>query len=275
MNFTSIFNRGETFRKEFLSIGEARSLVPDNVRMMALTATATRTTRQQICRRLGMVKPHIVTESPNRQNIHYAVQVAGNIEETFAPLIEEIRRKRTAMDKVIIFCRTYDESSRIYLFMRNWLSMFGVQPIGAPDLAQFRLVDLFTACTHKDVKNSILANFARPGGVLRVVVATVAFGMGVDCPDVRRIIHWGASNDIEAYLQETGRAGRDGLPAQALLFPTTNRFMDENMKEYVHNKDTCRRHLLLQDFDGHVEYTRNCSCCDICKQRCTCINCCN
>ena len=57
--------RGETFRKEFLSIGEVRSLVPDTVRMMALTATATRSTRQQICKRLGMVKPYLVIESPN------------------------------------------------------------------------------------------------------------------------------------------------------------------------------------------------------------------
>ena len=222
-----------------------------------------------------MVKPCTVTESPNRQNIMYGVQKATTIEETFAPLVEEVRRKRTSMDKVIIFCRTYDESSCIYLFMRSRLGIFGVQPIGAPDLSRFRLVDLFTACTHKDVKDKILHNFTTCGQVLRVVIATVAFGMGVDCPDVRRIIHWGASNDIEAYLQETGRAGRDGLPAQALLYSTTNRFMDDSMKDYVHNKDICRRRLLLHDFDGHVEYSVNCSCCDICKQHCKCIVCCH
>ena len=79
----------------------------------------------------------------------------------------------------------------------------------------------------------------------------------MDCPDVRRIIHCGASNHIEAYLPETGREGRDGLPAKALLY-TVDLWM--TIKEYVHNKDTCRRHILLQDFDGHVEYTRNCSC---------------
>lgn len=93
--------------------------------------------------------------------------------------------------------------------------------------------EMFTACTLKDVKDSILYNFVKPTGVLRVVIATVAFGMGLDCPDVCHIVHWGGSHDIEAYLQETGRAGRDGLPAQALLYSIsdyTNQFMDENMK---------------------------------------------
>ena len=245
--------------------------------MMALTATATRSTRQQICKRLGMVKPYLVIESPNRSNIVYSVYPAETIEGTFAPLVEEIRRKRTSMEKVIIFCRTYDESSRIYLFLRSRLSVFGVQPIGAPDLSRFRLVEMFTACTHRDVKDSILVNFTCAEGVLRVVVATVAFGMGLDCPNVRRIIHWGSSSDVEAYLQETGRAGRDGMPAQAILYAvshTVNRFMDDNMKDYVKNKEICRRRLLLQDFDGDVKYTENCGCCDICKRKCTCMQCC-
>ena len=80
-------NGGETFRKEFLNIGEARSLVPDIVRMMAPTATATQTSRQQICKRLGMVKPFLVVESPNRPNITYSVLAAETVEETLAPLV--------------------------------------------------------------------------------------------------------------------------------------------------------------------------------------------
>ena len=90
--------RGETFRKEFLVIGEARSLIP---RMMALTATATKITRQQVCRRLGMVKPVLVTASPNRPNIKFIVQPADNIEETFSPLVEELRRLCVMLKKTI------------------------------------------------------------------------------------------------------------------------------------------------------------------------------
>ena len=244
--------------------------------MMALTATATKATRQQVCRCLGMIKPFFVTESPDRPNIKYCVRSADIMEETFAPLVEEIRRKRTALNKTIVFCRTYDECSRIYLFLRNRLGEEGVQPIGAPDLSRFRLVELFTACTLKCVKDTVLTTFTNPQGILRVVIATVAFGMGLDCPNVRRIYHWGASNDVEAYIQETGRAGRDGEPAEAILYVTAhpaNRFVDDTMKEYSKNKDKCRRELLLKNFDGCVDFGHNCSCCDICELTCTCLQC--
>ena len=123
--------------------------------MMALTATTTQTSRQQICKRVGMVKPFLVVESPNQPNITYSVLAAETVEETFAPLVEEIRQKSTSMDKVIVFCHTYDDSSRIYLFIRSRLGVLGVQPVGAPDLSRFRLVEMFTACTHKDVREHI------------------------------------------------------------------------------------------------------------------------
>ena len=199
-----IYSRGETFRREYLAIGEARSLIPSHVNMMALTATATKSTRVQVCKLLGMVQAKVVSISPNRANIKYYVVTSSNIEDNFAPLVEEVRRQRLTMDKTIIFCRTYDDSSHIYLFLRSRLGPEGVDPIGVPNLAEFRLVDMFTGCTHPFVKDAILKNYSNPNGTLRIVVATVAFGMGLDCPNVRRVIHWGASNDIEAYMQGTG-----------------------------------------------------------------------
>ncbi len=77
---------------------------------------------------------------------------------------------------------------------------------------------MFSACTTPDVKESILQSFRRVDGLLRVVIASVAFGMGLDCPKVRRVIHWSPSQDMEQYMQETGRAGRDGLPSVAALY---------------------------------------------------------
>ena len=115
---------------------EVRSLVPESVHMMALTATATTATRQQVCRRLGMVCPYIVTESPNRPNIKYSVKAPTNIEEKFAPLVEEIRRMHIAMDRSIIFFRTHDDCSHIYMHFRSCLGAEGVDPIGAPDLVR-------------------------------------------------------------------------------------------------------------------------------------------
>ena len=98
--------------------------------------------------------------------------------------------------------------------------------------------------------------------------------MGLDCPNVRQIINWGPSGDIEQYLQETGRAGRDGLEAFAVLYDVKlpGVVVEESMKLYCANKVTCRRKILLQHFDeglgidhdGVQTHSQTISCCDIC-----------
>lgn len=254
-----------------------RSLLPDKVNVMALTATATRSSRSHICRVLSMEKPTVVAELPDRPNIEYEVKVnPGSVEETFAPQVEEIRRRRTSMDRMIIFCRSYDNVGYIHAFLSSRLGKEAVEPIGAPNLARYRLVDMFTACTPKEVKDSILDSFSKPNSPLRIVVATIAFGMGLDCQDIRRIIHWGPPSNLESYLQETGRAGRDGMPSSATLFIGPNDLrsphIEDTMRKYCKNTSTCRRKLLLSDFDScHVTSTQreptlfgHLGCCDIC-----------
>ena len=89
--------RGETFRKAFSLIGEVRSLLPDTVRIMALTATATTATRTAVCKLLGMVHPSIISRIPNKVNIKYVVHTDNTLEEAFTPIVEELRSKRTTM----------------------------------------------------------------------------------------------------------------------------------------------------------------------------------
>lgn len=258
-----------------------RSLIPETVRIMALTATATKHTRQAVVKHLKMVHPVIVSVSPNKPNIKYSVLLnVHSLEETFAPLVEEVRQKRKNMDRAIIFCRTYDQCARIYMFMADRLGKEMMEPVGVcTDLAQFRMLDMFTACTHPTVKESILCSVPDKEGTLRIIIATIAFGMGLDCPNIRRVIHWGPSSDIEAYLQETGRAGRDGQAATATLYYTNvdlGQLEDESIKEYCRNKTTCRREMLLKDFDNLTDSTTDtlCACCDICELKCTCSHCC-
>jgi len=86
-------------------------------------------------------------------------------------------------------------------------------PQNYPDLHQFRLADMYTRVSTVPVREKVLTSFTVPGSTLRLLIATAAFGMGVDCRDIRDIIHWGAPSGIEKYVQETGRAGRDGFQA--------------------------------------------------------------
>ena len=137
-------------------------------------------------------------------------------------------------------------------------------------------MDMFTSCTEVGVKNQILKSFTSSTSPLRVVIATIAFGMGIDCPDIRRIVHLGPPDDVESYLQATGRAGRDGKPSVALLLKKKCRHpVDEAMQDYIKNETLCRRESLFKDFDSYStpSYQTKCMCCDICSKSCSCSDC--
>ncbi len=144
----------------------------------------------------------VVLQSPSKPNIRYEVLTKdAPLEEVFACMVEEVRRKRAAMERVIVFGQTYEACTSLFLFFKSRLSKELSQPPGLQHLARFRIVDMFTACTHPDVKNTILERYKDPKSTLRVVIATIAFGMGLDCSDIRRVFHWGVPSDIESYIQ--------------------------------------------------------------------------
>ena len=92
-----------------------------------------------------------------------------------------------------------------------------VSPSGAPCVSEFHIVDCYTAAVDEDLKKHIVSTFVKPDSRLHVVIATIAFGMGLDCPNIRHVIHFGAPETIEDYIQQTGRAGRDGDACFATL----------------------------------------------------------
>ena len=154
------------------------------------------------------------------------------------------------MPRTIIFCRRYRECAQIYLICIIEQS-------------------LQTACTEASIKEDIVAEFSKADSRLRIVIGTIAFGMGLDCPDVRQILHWSASYDVESYIQETGRCGRDGYTANAVLFysKAEERITSPLMVEYCQNNKSCRRDMLFHDFDDSDTLEKLCSlcmCCDIC-----------
>ncbi len=108
------------------------------------------------------------------------------------------------------------------------------------------------------------------------VKSAAAFGMGVDCIGIERVIHWGPPSDTESYLQRTGRSGRNGeLSYCIILFGKgMSRFVDKSMVEYCKNELKCRRDFLFQDFKCYNENRDRCIYCDLCVKKCIkCVNC--
>ncbi len=249
-----------------------RSLLPKGVCVMALTATATKQVRQAVIRTLGMKTPHIIAYSPCKKNIMYAVSTFSSLEQSFEPFITRLRNDRTEFPRMIIYARSFDMCSNIYLYFKNELGEDFTEPSDAPDLSRFRLVDMYTSIIEKEHKDGILDLFTK-GSHLRVVIATIAFGMGVDLPDVRQVVHVGTPDDIESYIQETGRAGRDGLPSLALLLhgKENSHQLTKSIKDYKSNQDVCRRDILFGDMDNYTHIDLGtCLCCDICMKNCLC-----
>ena len=256
-------------------IGEVRSLLPAHVNLLALTATATRSLRMDVSRLLGMRNELVISVSPCKANIMYAVAKFVSVQDSFRKTVERLRRERSEFPRMIIYCRRFEDCANLYLYFKNELQGNFTEPPNLPDVPQFRLVDMYMSCTDPVVKEAIVSAFTKDSK-LKIVIATVAFGMGIDCHNVRQIIHLGAPCDIESYVQETGRAGRDGLPSLALLLSTqrSNRFIERDMKRYVLNTYLCRRDTLFENFDSYSKITMGaCLCCDICMKLCSCCSC--
>lgn len=128
-----------------------------------------------------MKDPHIISVSPSKDNMVYKVTEFKSIIETFTPILERLLLERINAPKIIIFCDKIEVCAALYDFFKSGLGEHFTDPIDAPDLSQFRLVEMYSSCTPDGVKRQIIESFCSPSAPLRVVCATIAFGMGVDC----------------------------------------------------------------------------------------------
>ncbi|OOF79397.1 ATP-dependent DNA helicase RecQ [Rodentibacter caecimuris] len=249
---------GHDFRPEYTQLGGLKSSFP-NAPIMALTATADYTTRQDILTHLKLQNPYKYVGSFDRPNIRYT------LEEKFKPTEQLTRFVLAQKGKSgIVYCNSRNKVERIAESLRN-------KGISAA---------AYHAGMETAQRERVQQDFQRDN--VQVVVATIAFGMGINKSNVRFVAHFDLPRSIESYYQETGRAGRDDLPAEAVLFyeaadyawlqkillekpETPQRQIEQHKLEAIGEfaeSQTCRRLVLLNYFGEHRQTP--CNNCDIC-----------
>jgi ATP-dependent DNA helicase RecQ len=251
---------GHEFRKDYTRLGELKSMFPD-VAVVALTATADAKTRNDISTQLRLSEPNIFVSSFDRPNINYMI-----LERTDElRQLDEFIKANHRNDTGIVYCLSRDKVDRIALSLKK---------------LKYNAIPYHAGLT-KDERSINQGLFNTEEKI--IVVATIAFGMGIDRPDVRFVAHLDLPKSIESYYQETGRAGRDGKASNAWMIyglqdvvklsqmlETTE--ADESYKKVARFKldcmlalceaGSCRRRYLLQYFGE--ESIGQCGNCDTC-----------
>lgn len=300
---------GHDFRPSFLQIGPTLRNHPilKSIPLLALTATAVPRVQSDIVKKLCMhPSPTIAKKSFDRPNLKIVIRrkprngPVGAFEGITKEMAASIASKSVVSSgkSTIVYCSTKKEVEDTTAMITKLLAHHLVQQHDrlnetpaitleqASQLASSVVKPYHAGLTYGQ-RTEAHTEFLI--GKVAIIVATVAFGMGIDKPDIRRVIHWGACKTVEEYYQQMGRAGRDGLPAECIMYADSHDFAKykddfylgglsgeakvatvhsmDALRDFAMSTDGCRRAALLNFFDEIPSFGKYCGTCDLCLDR--------
>ncbi|MGG9964017.1 DNA helicase RecQ [Ferruginibacter sp. SUN106] len=254
---------GHDFRPEYRRLREIMDMIDEKIPVIALTATATPKVQSDIVKNLGLRDPKIFISSFNRPNLYYEIQPKINLDQTNKSIVRFIHQHKNKSGIIYTLNRKTTEE------LASMLMANGIKAVAYHAGLDAKLrADRQDQFLNEDVD---------------VIVATIAFGMGIDKPDVRFVIHYNIPKSIENYYQETGRGGRDGMEGKCILYyshkdvaklehfmrdkPLSEREVGAQLiNETVSYAESsvCRRKTLLHYFGEEYDDSKSCGQCDNC-----------
>ena len=258
---------GPDFRPSFFDLKEIRNALP-NVPLMALTATAVPRVKNDILTILQLRNPFVSTSSFDRANLRISVHRKTSMSSDLLKLVETLSKSTSG--STIVYVPTTKETETVAGFLSSKLT--GVN------------IGFYHGSVPLDQRDRVHTGFL--SGECHVVVATQAFGMGIDKPDIRRVVHYGSPKTFEEYYQQIGRAGRDGAPAVCDMYCSENDFKKydsdfytaklsetakaavkestDALRNFANNHERCRRLSILSFFHETPSWGERCGTCDTC-----------
>ena len=238
-----------------------------NVPVLALTATASPTNRKKIIKSLCFRSDSVVIlDNPDRKNIKITViKIPNNVDDDklFHWLIKGVQQQKSAFERHLIFCSSIKDCSNLFCTFYRL--------IGSTEH-----FNMYHSKTPELVKEKIRTDMGSETGKIRVLICTNAAGMGVNFRNLNNIIHYGVPHDLDTFVQQMGRAGRDGSFSEEILLVKKNKKLfkkiDQDIVRLVSSENECRRQIISSAYLTSSDDGDNHLCCDVCAKKCNCGN---